>query len=192
MDYLEQKYLFHKIRVDLKESGILYTYGNVFNTKQLFIDYEEILFWKITKQVKTDKFNLFVCIASGVMMLKSIMGVYDNPYGIYKGLLPFFAIFFIVFLVITLLGRVKYVFIETADGGAIKLLNRNNPILDSFLDQLATQAKTYLREKYIDIDIDLSKEAQLENLFWLKKIKVISKQEYDKFKSLLMDDLSQK
>jgi len=52
MDYLEQKYLFHKIRIDLKDNGILYTYGNILNTKQLFIDYEEILFWNITRQVK--------------------------------------------------------------------------------------------------------------------------------------------
>ena len=122
------------------------------------------------------------------MVLKSIMGVYDNPYGIYKGLLPFSSLFFIVFLVVTIVGRMKYLYIETANGSAIKLLDRNKLTLDSFLEQLATQSKKYLREKYTDIESDLSKEVQLENLFWLKKIKVISKQEYDKFKSLLMNN----
>ena len=186
MDYLDQKYLFHKIRIDLKDNGILYTYGNVLNTEQLFIDYEEILFWNITRQVKTDKFNLFVCIASALVMLKSIMGVYDNPNGIYKGLLPVSALFFIVFLIVTLVGRVKYVYIDTVNGGAIKLLNRNKPTLDVFLEELTIRTKNYLREKYTDIESDLSKEAQLENLFWLKKIKIISKQEYDNLKSQLM------
>jgi hypothetical protein len=188
MDYLKQKYLFQNIRVDFKENGILYTYGNILNTTQLFIDYEEILFWNITREIKTDKFNFFICIASALVMLKSIMGVYDNPYGIYKGLLPVSALFFIVFLIVTLLGRVKYVYIETANGGAIKLLNRNKPAIDQFLAQLTNQTKNYLREKYTDLDSDLSKEAQLENLFWLKKIKVISKQEYDVFKNLLMNN----
>jgi len=188
MDYLDQKYLFHKIRIDLKDNGILYTYGNILNTKQLFIAYEEISFWNITRQVKTDNFNLFVCIASALVMLKSMMGVYDNPNGIYKGLLPVSAIFFIVFLIVTLLGRIKYVFIDTANGGAIKLLNRNKQTVNVFLEELTSRTKNYLREKYTDIDRDLSKEAQLENLFWLKKIKIISRQEYDKFKSLLMDN----
>lgn len=186
MDYLDQKYLFYKIRIDLKDNGVLYTYGNILNTKQVFIAYEEILFWNITRQVKTDYFNFFVCIASALVMLKSMMGIYDNPNGIYRGLLPVCAIFFIVFLIVTLLGRIKYVFIDTANGGAIKLLNRNKQTVDAFLEELTSRTKNYLREKYTDIDSDLSKEAQLENLFWLKKIKIISKQEYDKFKSLLM------
>ena len=192
MDSYEQKYLFRKFKVDFKEGGILYTYGNIFDTKEIAIDYEEVLFWKITREAKTDKFNLFVCIASGVMVIKSILGVYDNPLGIYKGLLPLSGIFFIVFLVVTLLGRTKYVYIELANGGVIKLLDRNKPSLAIFLGQLATQTKQYLRAKYTDLESSLSTEVQLENLFWLKQIKVISKPEYEKFKSILMDQQPQR
>lgn len=188
MDYLEQRYLFNKIRVDFTDTGVLYTYGNIFNTKQLAIDYEEIIFWKVTRTVKTDKFNLFVCIASALVMLKSIMGIYDNPYGIYKGLLPFSTLFFIVFFVVTFLGRIKYLYIETTDIGAIKLFDRKRKSVDSFLAQLSTNSRTYLREKYTEIDSNLSKEVQLENLFWLKSIKVITKQEYDAFKNQLINN----
>lgn len=186
----EQKRFFNKLIIDFQENGILYSRENIISSKQSFIEYENILFQQITKETKTDKFNLFVCILSAITLLKSLIGIYDNPNGIYKGLMPFSFIFFVVFLVVTLLGRGKFVTIATAENGPIKLFNNKSDenVVNQFLKDFTKYIKSYLKSKYTDIDSDIPKETQLENLFWLKRSKIISKQEYENLKAQLLND----
>ncbi len=193
MDIFEQRFLFSKTKIEYQESGILYSFGNVISNKQYFIEYENILLNNITRETKTDKFNLFVCLISLTAVLKSILGVYDNPNGIYKGLLPFSFLFFIVFLAVTIIGRTNFLFIETVNGLPIKLFNNksNKSALDQFLKKFKQKIKAYLKTKYTEIDKDVAKETQLENLFWLKNNKIISKQEYESLKAGLINEPSE-
>lgn len=68
MEVFEQKFLFNRVKIEHLETGIFYSYGNIFNKKQHFIDYENILLQTVTKETKTDKFNLFICLVSLVLV----------------------------------------------------------------------------------------------------------------------------
>ena len=187
MKELNQKRNLNHNKIEFIEDGLNYYTGNIINSKQLFIPYEDVIYERITRELTTDKFNLFVSIASLLLMVKSLFGIYDNPDGIYKGLLPIVFGFFVVFSIVTFLGRGKYIYIDTIHSGRIKLFD-NNPSefeIEEFLKKLKTNTEEFLKSKYAVVDFDLPIEGQLENFNYLEKRKVITKEEYIALKNQL-------
>lgn len=181
--FSQQRYLNNK-SIIYQESGILYSSGNFLSSKKIFIPYEEILYEKLSFELKTDKFNLVVCIIALLTVLKSILGVYDNPNGIYKGLLPLSALFFIAFFIATVLSRRKVVYISTFNFGDIELYDR--PEITNFLKDLKIATDDFLKAKYSKIDKDLPIDNQLQNLMYLKERRILSDEEFESLKNKLL------
>lgn len=167
-----------------QESGILYSSGNFLSSTKISIPYEEILYEKPSYEVKTDKFNLVVCIIAFFVVIKSILGVYDNPDGIYKGLLPFSVLFFITFLIATLLSRRKVVYIPTYNFGYLEVYDK--PEVNGFLKDLKVVTDNFLKSKYSKVDRDLPIDNQLQNLMYLKERHILSDEEFESLKNKLV------
>lgn len=187
-NFSQQRYLNNKSIV-YQESGILYSSGNFLSSKKVFIPYEEILYEKLGYEIKTDKFNFIVCIISCLTFLKSLLGVYDNPNGIYKGLLPLSAIFLITFLVATILSRRKVVYISTFNFGFIELYDK--PEINGFLKDLKIVTNDFLKSKYSKIDRDLPIDNQLQSLMYLKERQILSDEEFESLKNKLVGNKTQ-
>lgn len=162
----------------------MYTSGNFLSSKTVFIPYEELLYEKLSFELKTDKVNLIICIISLVTALKSTAGFYKDPDGLYKGLLPFAALFFIVFLTATLLSRRKVVYISTFNYGSIELYDR--PEVHSFLKELKAVTEHFLKARYSKVDRDLPIDNQLQNLIYLKERSIVSDKEFESLKNQLL------
>ena len=188
-NFTQQRYLNQKTIV-FQENGILYSSGNYLSAKKIFIPYEEILYEKIEYQIKTDKFNLIISVISFFVVIKSILGFYDNPSGIYMGLLPFSIIFFLAFLIATILSRKKVVYITTFNFGPIELYD-NTEEIDVFLKNLKQVTDNFLKTKYSEIDRDLPLDNQLQNLIYLKERRILSEQEFEALKNKLIGNKSE-
>jgi len=182
MDNFSQSRYLNTKSIRFQDDGLLYASGNILTSKEIFIPYEEIIYEKTTRLLKTDKFNFWVCVVSLATVVKSIVGIIDNPHGIYKGLLPFSSIFFIAFLVATILSRRRLLYIDTFNSGIIELYDKNASESENFIMHLKTRTQQFLKSKYGKIDKDLPIETQLESLNWLKGRKIITDQEFDNLK----------
>jgi hypothetical protein len=118
--------------------------------------------------------------------VKSIFGVLRNPESIYKGLLPFSILFFVVFLIATLLSRRHLLYVHTVNSGLIEIYDKNNFETLDFLKLLKGEVESFLKSKFAVIDSDLPTESQLQNLTWLKERKIIDQNEFEQLKGQLL------
>lgn len=188
MDFLRQKRYFSNRSIEFLEEGISYSHGNLISSKQAIISYEEIQHEKQLREFKLNKFNMWVCIFAGLTMIKSIAGFIENPNGMAKGLLPLASIFFIVFLITTLLSRRRLLYIPTYSSGVIELYDNNPSYVDiqEFLKELKSRTNNFLKRKYGAIDKDLPTDGQLEVLSWLRQRNVLDESEFDLLKQQLI------
>lgn len=79
-------------------------------------------------------------------------------------------------------SRADFWQIKLSDGNSILLHKKipNEKAVTLFIDDIIKVRNSYLRENYATIDENLDYESQLNNFKWLKSIKAISKEEYDK------------
>lgn len=184
METFNQSRFFSKKSVKFKDDGIIYSTGNLLNSQEIFFPYEEIEYEKTAKEFKTDKFNFWVAVASGLLTVKSIAGYIRDSEGLYKGLLPFVSIFFVAFSIATLLSRKRLLYISTFNLGPLEFFD-NNPSeieISEFLKVLKLRTNEYLKVKYATVDKDLPIDNQLQNLVWLKQRKVLTDIEFEELK----------
>ena len=95
----------------------------------------------------------------------------------------YYVIFLIVAILLVILYRYKqqkYIFIETSVGQKIVFLldKPNRQALETFLIQLWSYRKQYLRDKYFYIDYSSDLDRQTLRLRWLLEQNIITKAEY--------------
>ena len=182
----QTRYLTRK-SIEFQDEGIVYSTGNLLNSQDVFIPYEEIQYERTAREFRTDKFNTWMTAAAAIVAIKSVIGIMDDPNGIYKGLLPFSAILFVVFFIATLLSRKHLLYISTFNSGPIELFDDNpsDVDVDEFLKELKNRTSGYLKIKYAAVDKDLPSDQQLQNLSWLKQRKILSDSEYEHLKGQL-------
>jgi len=86
------------------------------------------------------------------------------------------------FFVLYWFSRADFWQIKLSDGNSILIHKKipNEKDVNIFIDEIIKARNAYLRENYATIDENLDYESQLNNFKWLKSIKAISKEEYDK------------
>ncbi|GGF11976.1 hypothetical protein [Hymenobacter cavernae] len=192
MNLIKQKRYLNYRTIEFREEDIMYLRGNLIGSKQVIISYEEIQYEKLIREFKIDRFYMWVCILSGVTMIKSIAWLIENSHGIATGLLPLSFIFFVVFLITTLLSRKHVLCIPTYSSGMIELYDNNPSEADikEFLNALKERIHGFLKRKYTTIDKDLPVEPQLEMLLWLKQRNILSGDEFASLKQQLIGNQS--
>lgn len=184
MRIFKQRRLLNTREIEFKEKGIQYFSGNFLNSKSIFIPYEEIETENFNREFKTDKFNFIVALISLSFLVKSIFHVLNDERTPWFGIMLISAIFFVVFLIVTLLGRKHSIFIQTYSGYAFELFDKkpNETELNKFLEELKNNSFSYLRKTYAVVDSDLPIDSQLEMINALKKRNIISSEEFEELK----------
>jgi len=173
--------------VQFKQDGIIYTTSNPLNSKEIFIPYEEIQFEKLLRELKTDKWNVWIAGIAGFICIKFLVRTIDFPNSFDYGLLYTSLLIFVYFAVATILSRRHLLYISTFSSGLIELYDGNPSRIEmeEFLAELKNETSKFLRDRYATIDKDLPIDNQLQNLSWLKNRKILTEIEYEELKSRL-------
>jgi len=189
MDFFKQTRYFNHRTIQFLEEGITFSRGNLVSSNQVTIPYEEIFYEKPAREFKLDKVYMWICIFAGLTLVKLVLGYSENSNEpLYEGLLPLVSIFFVVFLITTLLSRRQMFYIPTYSSGVIDLYdNKPSEIeLNEFLIELKFRTNNFLKKKYATIDKDLPTDRQLETITWLRQRNILDETEYESLKQQLV------
>ena len=150
------------------------------NTNEIDIPFENIDGEKVSYKTANIYFLLIAlgcCVAAILISTSSFneTGIPNLTSGIGFALA-------LLFFLLYWFSRADFWQIKLSDGNSILLHKKipNEKTVTLFIDEIIKVRNSYLRENYATIDENLDYESQLNNFKWLKAIKAISKEEYDK------------
>ncbi|MBP8792694.1 MAG: hypothetical protein KBH29_05900 [Lutibacter sp.] len=187
MDTFTQKRLFTTKKVTFNKDGIIYFSGDILESREVFISYDEIMTNTITREFNTNKLTLWITVGFAIIFGFFLL----NPFKINVETKLFFSylsgVSCFIFFIITLLSRKKMLYIATIGGFLIDFfdLNPSRELMDTFLETLKKHSFKYLKDKYTFIDHDVPFEKQLDNFIYLKDKNVITQKEYEVLKKKL-------
>jgi len=185
MNTLKQKKNFLSREIRISESKFFYKESKFANENEFDIAYESLDGEKISHKNS----NSIILSISIIFYILSIATFFAQLKGadVEKYAWIFWAIVATIVLTFYWTSREDMWKIKLVNNGYI-FIHKNIPskeIVDSFIKDLLDYRNEYLKENYSFIDENLSYEAQLNNLKWLRSINVISKAEFeDKYSEL--------
>lgn len=180
MKTLIQKKNFIQREVKLTDTKIFCSVTKFGNTNEIDIPFENIDGEKVSYKTANLYFLLiaFGCCATAVLIsISSFKANQIQNLAVGTGF-TLALLFFILYW----FSRADFWQIKLSDGNSILLHKKipNEKTVSVFIDEIIIARNNYLRENYATIDENLDYESQLNNFKWLKSIKAISKEEYDK------------
>lgn len=180
MKTLLQKKNFVQREVRLTDTKLFCSVTKFGNTNEIDIPFENIDGEKVSYKTANIYFlliSLGCCITAILISTSSFSetGIHHLTSGI--GFLLAISFFLLYWF-----SRADFWQIKLSDGNSILLHKKipNEKAVSIFIDEIIKIRNSYLRENYATIDENLDYESQLNNFKWLKSIKAISKEEYDK------------
>jgi len=181
---LNQKRLFTKRQVELKEECITYKESRFLNQYiDVELPYEEL---RINLSIKDSKIPLFWLGMTGLFgffffatfISKILIPETKADWEIIFGL----GIAFCIFLVLSYMNWINEAYITTTQGNlALFRTKSNSNEVDNFIKILKSNSKNYVTEKYLD-KLAGSEELQNERINWMFEAGFISKQEFEELK----------
>lgn len=180
MKTLNQKKNFVQREVRLTDTKLFCSVTRFGNTNEIDIPFENIDGEKVSYKT-TNLYFLLLAIGCGltaIITLTSSFKATETKYFI-AGIGFILALsFFILYW----FSRADFWQIKLSDGNSILIHKKipNEKTVTLFINEIIETRNNYLKENYATIDENLDYESQLNNFKWLKSIKAISKEEYDK------------
>lgn len=180
MKTLIQKKNFVQREVRLTDTKLFCSVTKFGNTNEIDIPFENIDGEKVSYKTV----NLyFLLLAIGLGFTAFIISTSSFKENVIQDLAS--GVSFILalsFFILYWFSRADFWQIKLSDGNSILLHKKipNEKAVNLFIDEIIKVRNSYLRENYATIDENLDYESQLNNFKWLKSIKAISKEEYDK------------
>jgi hypothetical protein len=175
---LSQNRLFIKRKLVIKETKLIYQSSKFGHDVDINIPYEELTLHKESHKLNF-QYGLIIMGVTVLITIASFSWRNDKDYDPDA---------WIIFLV-SFIAASLYYFLFKENVWRIKLqnytyifVNKKLPVesdVDSFIISLFNQRNKYLRETYINLNRNISYELQFKNLQWLKRIEVISAEEFD-------------
>jgi len=187
MEVFKQKRFFNSRMVTFKDDGINFYSGNLLNSREIFIPFEEILINNYTREFRTNSLKLWIAIAAAFLFVLTSLQIIEISNKLQLILLIVFGSICIFFSIATFLSRTHILYLSTFSGFLIDFYDKNpsEEIIEKFLNTLSTKINTYLKHKFSIIDEDLSFEKHIENFNYLKERNIISQKEYEQLKEKL-------
>jgi len=176
---LHQKRFFTKRRIEIKENKVFYKSSKLNDESEVNVPFEELTNFKESHIIS----NFYVLLASVFLLLFSLVSIIsrndkDSDPRVWKCLtISFLISSFVYYVTRENLWKIKvqndtYLFVYK------NIPNKNE--VNNFIQLLFEQRDQYLKETYSELNRNVSYEAQLNNLQWLKKVEAINKAEYEK------------
>ncbi|HBY21150.1 MAG: hypothetical protein A2Y24_02530 [Clostridiales bacterium GWE2_32_10] len=190
MNKLKQRKLFASMEVEILDKGLSIKEKEIGKYVEFSMPYE-----KITKDVAVRTKNsegwytvaiLFIVFTLLFSIPKLVNGKIEN---IGKdGEFIWLTISIICFCTPTILIT-KFKYITNTDNKAIYFFydKKNQEELDEFLKSVFEKRDIYLKKRYSKIDMDFSKEKNLDKIEWLRNEEVINESEYNELRNKIIN-----
>lgn len=180
MKTLNQKKNFVQREVRLTDTKLFCSVTRFGNTNEIDIPFENIDGEKVSYKTTNLYFLLLTigCGLTAIIISTTSFKITETKYLI----VGIGFILALSFFILYWFSRADFWQIKLSDGNSI-LIHKNIPnekTVTLFINEIIEARNNYLKENYATIDENLDYESQLNNFKWLKSIKAISKEEYDK------------
>jgi hypothetical protein len=179
---------FRSLEVKILPTGVEVIKRSFFNYDEFQIDFDQFTTKKTIRREVNHGVLFLVAAFSLVTFFNFISGI-GNPSKSFGSA--------IIFLIITLflsmiayLSRKQVVSLLTLyDQQTLELpySKKNEQEVREFADGIIEKTKEFLISKYANVDKDLPRESQLENLISLKDRSIITEREFERLKNMLLD-----
>jgi uncharacterized membrane protein YeaQ/YmgE (transglycosylase-associated protein family) len=175
-------------KFEVTDSSLKIFSAHYFDRYETEIPFEEIVINRIEKLNRPSSFNFTMTIVFGLVFML-VLGARITSGTIEQGyLLPvILGLIAAYFLIRWMFSTTIYYSIPTTKHGFINIYH-NKPSKKSaeqFITFLTGHAKSILRSKYAFVDVNLPKEYELNKLFFLKDLDVITREEFEFLKAKL-------
>ena len=182
---LNQKRLFTKRQVELKEESFIYKENSILNQFiEAELPYEELRINLSFKHSSVPLFWLGMTGLSGFFFFATFISKILIPetkadWVVISGL----GIATLTFSILSYFYWINEIYIATTKGDLALFRTKSKSIeVDSFIKLLKSTSKKYVTEKYLD-KLAGSEELQKERIDWMFEAGFISKQEFDELKN---------
>jgi hypothetical protein len=186
--YFNYRSLFRSLEVKILPTGVEVIKRSFFNYDEFQIDFDQFTTKKTIRREVNHGILFLVATFSLVTFFNFINGI-GNPTKSF-GSAIIFLIITLFFSMISYLSRKQVVSLLTFYNQQTLELpysKKNEQEVREFADGIIEKTKEFLISKYANVDKDLPRESQLENLISLKDRSIITEREFERLKNMLLD-----
>jgi hypothetical protein len=174
--------------IQIHQTGVEVKKKSFFNYDEYQIDFDQFTTKKTVKREINHGILFFVATFSLVTLFNFISTIGSSTKG--YGAPVIFLIITLIFFSVALLTKKQIVTLTTSyDQNGLELpFNKDNEQeVRAFADKIIEKTKEFLISKYARVDKDLPRDSQLENIISLKDRSIITEQEFERLKNILVD-----
>ncbi|HET6555904.1 MAG TPA: hypothetical protein VFG54_01230 [Prolixibacteraceae bacterium] len=182
------KSLFSTLNIEITKTGVEVKKKTLSNYDEYQIEFDALT----TKKTIKKEMNiglLFLCLGFLIPTIFNLLdALFNSDSGF--GTTIFFSVITLFFLLVSISTRKRIVTLTSYYGQKeleIPFNNKNELKVREFADLIIEKTKEFLINKYAKVDKDLPKDTQLENIISLKDRHLITDDEFDRLKNILLD-----
>jgi hypothetical protein len=181
--HLIQKSLTHKKEIFIDIDSLLVKDKNIREDLEYKIKFEELGFDIVKKRIKTANILFYLFLLFDALYVYLILSSTSNqdPFS-HQLIWVFGLLFFSVMTVIAYYNRNKNFIYLTGGQKVLELLATKPDVksVNDFIETIHITMKQHYKSKFLKFDIDTPFEFRIHQLNWLKEIKVLTEEEYQK------------
>jgi hypothetical protein len=175
------------IEIQIIHTGISVIEKSLTDYHEFHIDFDEFSTRKTVKREINNSLLFFVFSFTIITLIKFVVFL-DSEKGLFGTM--FFLFLTLAFLFSAIITKKQIVILTNLyDQPNLQMpfKNSNEKDVREFADLIIKKTKEYLISKYAKVDKDLPRESQFEKIISLKDRNIISEQEFDRLKKILVD-----
>lgn len=180
--------LFSTLNIEITKTGVEIKKKTLYGYEEYQIEFDALT----TKKTIKKEINIGLLFLSFGFLIPTIFNLLDALFNSDSGFgtTLFFLVITLFFLYVSISTRKRIVTLTSFYGQKdleIPFNNKNELKVREFADLIIEKTKEYLIAKYSKVDKDLPKETQLDNIISLKDRHLITDDEFDRLKNILLD-----
>ncbi|MBF4494810.1 hypothetical protein IR010_19885 [Flavobacterium sp. MR2016-29] len=179
MQTIKQRRFFTKREYNILDNKLHYKTSHIGGETEGMVAFEDLSKEKTTYKSSNSALliiSIFIFGLAGLLFL--IRNDKDYESGTWEAVLFMGVVLFIIYFIM----NENSWKIRTNNKGYIFLFKKrpNEKSVDEFISTLFLERDNYLKERYLNLDPNLSYETQVNDLKWLLNVEAINKKEFDK------------
>jgi hypothetical protein len=190
---LKLKSFAKSIEIQINDTGVSVIEKSLTNYHEYHIEFDQFTTKRTVKREINNGMLFFVFICAIITLIKFFGYLAPAGTGL-PGTIIFLSItlFFIVLAFTTKKQIVVLTKLYGQTGFEIPFKNSNEKEVREFADLIIEKTKEYLISKYGNVDKDMPRENQFENIISLKDRNIITEKEFERLKNILLDKDAEK
>jgi hypothetical protein len=184
---IKLKRFLNSIEIQIQNDSIMVIKKSPTEYHEFNIEYEQISIKKIIKREMNQSVLFFLFGFSIISIIKILILLVDSTGGLGTSIFLFITL---ILVILTFTSWKRSIIIPNTYGENSLILpfnDSNEKEVREFADLIIKKTKDFLIAKYAQVDKDLPRDSQFEKIMSLKDRDIISEEEFNKLKNILLD-----